>query len=983
VIYREEATAGEGPDGLDQTFIAQPALFVVEYALARLWMEWGVRPEAMLGHSVGEYVAACLAGVMSLEDALALVAARGRLMQQLPCGAMLAVPLPEGEARALFGDDRSLSLAAVNAPSLCVVSGPEEAVGRLAARCSEDGVQTRRLHTSHAFHSAMMEPMLDEFLRHVRRVRLRPPQIPYLSNVTGGWITDAEATTPDYWAAHLRQTVRFSEGVAELAKNPARVFLEVGPGRTLGNSVRQTRTRGAAPTVISTLPHPREQESDTASALGALGKLWLAGAKVDWEGFNADKRRRVPLPTYPFERRRYWVDRAQHADGRREGPADKKPDAAGRFYAPVWTQSPRRTLPAAAAGETPSALVLTDEGGLGAALAQRLTELGGDVVTVGIGGGFEKVGGSAYVISPGRPGDYDLLLEELESRGEAPRRIVHLWSVSPDAEDERAAAEFSEAYQARGYYSLLLLAQALGRRDRGRPLAIEVVTNNLHSVTGGEVLCPQKATILGACRAVPQELPQVSCRGIDVTFAEPRGRGVGDVVEQLLGEFAAGEAEALVAYRGGRRWVRRFEPVRLEPQAPPGAGLREGGVYLITGGLRGIGLALAEHLARTKGAKLILTESANFPPREEWDSWPEAHGEQHEVSLKIRKLRALEEAGGRVLVVAGSASTPEAARAAIAEARARFGEINGVIHTGLDSDPAFIQRRAAAVGADALSRNVAETLLLESLLKEVRLDFLALFSSASSITGAPGQVDKCATGAFLDAFAHYRSLADGRATLAVDWDAPRWEEMPESLLPIVPELGTHLRQLRERHGLSLEDGVDAFERLVASGLTQAVVSTRSFAPAPEEPDALDRARLSEELKRHAAPEPADARGGLESGYAAPSSEVEKRIAEAWQEVLGVERVGVHDKFFELGGNSLLGIQLVSRLRKVFLLELPMTILFESQTVAEQASVVSETQRQEQEMEELERMLKEIEGLSAEDLDSRLAAVDELSGEGVR
>jgi amino acid adenylation domain-containing protein len=307
-------TAAEGPEAeadaaraLEQTAIAQPALFAVEYALAQLWSEWGVRPAAMLGHSVGEYVAACLAGVLTLADALALVAERGRLMQALPAGAMVTVPLPAAEVAALLTG--GLAVAAANAPELTVVSGPLEEVAALEGRLRGGGVDCRRLHTSHGFHSAMMEPVLEPFLAAVGKVRLAPPRIPYLSNLTGAWIEPAQATDPRYWARHLRETVRFGDAVGELLGDRSRVLLEVGPGRSLGTLVRRHPEAAPERVVIASLSHPRE-EAASADALGAaLGRLWLAGVKIDWPGVHAhERRRRVRLPTYPFERQRYWLD---------------------------------------------------------------------------------------------------------------------------------------------------------------------------------------------------------------------------------------------------------------------------------------------------------------------------------------------------------------------------------------------------------------------------------------------------------------------------------------------------------------------------------------------------------------------------------------------------------------------------------------------------------------------------------------------------
>jgi acyl transferase domain-containing protein/thioesterase domain-containing protein len=294
---------------LAETAVTQPALFAVEHALAQLWIGWGVRPAAMLGHSIGEYVAACLAGVFTLEEAVRLVAARGRLMQALPPGAMLGVPLPEAEVAALLAAHPELSLAAVNAPASCVVSGPREAIAVLREELGGQGLETRPLRTSHAFHSTMVEPALPAFREVVAGVELRAPEVPYLSNLTGTWITREEATDPEYWTRHLRSTVRFADGLAALFGQPGRVLLEVGPGRTLSTLASQHPQKAAAELIAATLGPPKDGAVELDAVLEAAGRLWAAGLEIDWERFHGPaRRRRVPLPTYPFERQRHWVE---------------------------------------------------------------------------------------------------------------------------------------------------------------------------------------------------------------------------------------------------------------------------------------------------------------------------------------------------------------------------------------------------------------------------------------------------------------------------------------------------------------------------------------------------------------------------------------------------------------------------------------------------------------------------------------------------
>ncbi|HEX5734190.1 MAG TPA: type I polyketide synthase [Blastocatellia bacterium] len=334
LIYPTEDGAESGAQRLKQTDITQPALFVVEYALARMWMSWGVRPQAMIGHSIGEYVAACLAGVFSLEDALSLVATRGMLMQKMPRGAMLAVPLEPSQAEPLLG--KELSIAAINTPSLCVISGPIAAIDELKRQLAQEGLGCWPLETSHAFHSHMMDPVVEPFTAYLKQVKFSAPKIPYVSNLTGTWIKEDEAASPKYWAAHLRHTVRFAEGLAELLKDPDWVLLEVGPGHSLSRLANQCAERDPSQVIGHSLRHPKQRVPDVALLLETLGKLWLAGVAIDWSGFYSnERRRRVRLPAYPFERQRHWIDPPRAEERKATAAAGANGDGANGDGAPV------------------------------------------------------------------------------------------------------------------------------------------------------------------------------------------------------------------------------------------------------------------------------------------------------------------------------------------------------------------------------------------------------------------------------------------------------------------------------------------------------------------------------------------------------------------------------------------------------------------------------------------------------------------------
>lgn len=316
VLYPGDGNSEAAAQSLRETFFTQPALFTIEYALAQLWMSWGVQPEATIGHSIGEFVGACLADVFSLEDALMLVATRGRLMQELPGGSMLSVKLPASEVEKRLSEgltqaSRSVGLASINAPDLCVISGETDAIAAFQSTLESKGIICKHLHTSHAFHSPMMDSIIEPFAECVRKVQLKPPTIPFVSTVTATWITPEQATDPMYWAKHLRSTVRFASGVQELWFERSRVLLEVGPRTTTATLARKQAKDFKKQVAISSLNDTADNQAEWSALLNAVGQLWLAGVSIDWNSFyEGETRYRVEAPTYPFERKRYWIERS-------------------------------------------------------------------------------------------------------------------------------------------------------------------------------------------------------------------------------------------------------------------------------------------------------------------------------------------------------------------------------------------------------------------------------------------------------------------------------------------------------------------------------------------------------------------------------------------------------------------------------------------------------------------------------------------------
>jgi amino acid adenylation domain-containing protein len=733
LLYPPPEARASARERLTQTRFAQPALFAVEYALAQLWMSWGVKPEALIGHSLGEYVAACLAGVWTLADALDLVAVRGALMQAEPPGGMLAVGLPETAVRQRLRP--GLSIAAVNGDELCVVSGPHAALAELTGMLMASDVACHELQTSHAFHSPMMAPAANRLLSHLRQMTFRRPEIPFVSNVSGDWIEPQEAVSPDYWIRHLLQPVRFADGLATLLRQPGRVLIEVGPGNVLANLAMRHKGDPGARVVLTSLPRPQGEPDDLPHLLDAVGRLWLAGGRLDWGAFHAGlQRRRVPLPGYPFRKRRHWIEAGRTADS--AGMPERKELIADWFYAPSWQRTPRSS-----ASPRPGSrwLLFMDTLGVGEELAARLRRCGADVVTVAAGRRFAKNVGDAapgnlthaargnatdFQIDAGSAADHQALMEALSRTNRLPDVVIHLWNVTAEA-----AASPSDV-RACGFHSLIGLARARFEAAPERPCHIVVVSTGLHYVSGNDVPEPAKALLLGPVVVIPQEFRSLTCSSIDLDLSPRHREGQ---IAQLLSDAACDGRSASVAYRGAHRWVQVFVPMSL-PDSLPSPAIS---TWMITGGTGGLGLGLAEWLARTvPGVKLALISRTGAGGRDadadsvcpdlcELEAVGRAaqlvHIAHHPVALAVR--RQMESVIDRLC------------QAHIADLLQRSGI---VLHSGRRYDPAELRRRLN------LARNHERwfEFLLHVLLED---EVLSEDATGSLIVGRQPPADQIAT----------------------------------------------------------------------------------------------------------------------------------------------------------------------------------------------------------------------------------------------
>jgi len=899
---------------LSETWLTQPALFATEYALARMWADRGIQPAAMIGHSLGEYVAAHLAGVMTLEDALALVALRGRAMQEMPAGSMAAVPMAVAELSSRLAG--RAEIAAENAPDLSVVSGETDAVADLVAELEAEGLSARMLHTSHAFHSRMMDPALDRFAEAVAGIDLKEPEIPYVSNVTGTWITPQEAVSSDYYARHLRRAVRFGPGVQLLGSDPALFLLEVGPGTVL-SSLAQAALPASRNRIASSLAHPGEQKSDEAAILEAGGRMWAAEVPLDRAGTteqDGDGLRRVPLPAYPFDRQRHWVDPV----------ATEAPGAQTQGVTVGRTQDPFLSVPgwstAAAVPErriTGRWLAFVDSAEMSCALRRRMEQAGAEEVLTVLPGASPEVGALARV----RPGDAQDILDVIGAGDTPIAGVLMAWGLHSRTISGRECFD-----------TMMALGQVAQSAPLDAPVPVICLTLGACSILGEPVPDPDGVLMQGPMLALASEEPRLSFRHVDLA-PEDTGADPEALADTILEELRQDDPNPFCARRHGRRFHRRYDP--LAAPEHEGSPLKEGGVCLITGGLGGVGLTVARALAEAGPARLVLVGRTPVPSRDDWD---EAIASGHAVAEALGEIVAIEAMGCEVMVAACDvADAADVARLAD-EVRARWGGIDALIHAaGLPGSGALTVRQTERDVSATLAAKVDGTRALARAFGDAPLDFVVLMSSINSVVSAAGAVDYAAANAFLDAWAESAERPDAWSQVTViNWDA--WAEV-----------GMAARRLKERPDPALMP----LDRKAAAGLLldfarapvgRVVVTTYDLPAAmlwARRAGVMPGVDLAAQDTPGAPVEAAEEAGLVQRDDF--RTEAEYVVASIWAGLLQVPLDGPDDDFFELGGHSLMATRFLAQLESATSVRLMLRDVFDGRTIGTIAALVTAAQ----------------------------------------
>ena len=928
ILYPDGSESSE----LDQTAYTQPALFALEYALAKLWESWGIVPDAVMGHSVGEYVAACLAEVFTLEEGLTLIAQRGHLLQSLPRNGMMAAVFASEEQIAPILEEQAdqVSLATINGPTNVVISGLKESVQEILSILQKQGIQHRPLQVSHAFHSVLTEPILAPFEEVARSIKYQSPSITLISNVTGEAIEPGQIMDATYWCQHLRGAVRFADGMNTLYQAGYRTFMEVGPSSTL----LRMGQRCVPQTTATWLPSLKRGQCDWYPLLDSLANLYVQGFDIDWSLIYQDAQcSQVCLPNYPFERQQFSLKKTNPMDDSPK-PAKPIPTATEEdsdcdlFYQWQWHLE---TLPNLDTLPSGTIIIFGDRQIISSDLEEILLKQTYTVSWVKPGKNF-KQNSNEFTINSSAAQDYEKLIATITSQGRSVVGIIHLWNAHHQEELSLNNPELTQNILAKTAYSVLLLGQAILKQLPNQSIRLLLGTYGAYATTNNDIL-QGVHQCLGATltQVLGQENPTIKTKVVDIL---PDVQCSPSLAQALINELQTEPTgEAIVALRDGQRLIRTLEPIKQLNPLPAKESIEQGDTYLITGGTSAVATELAKGMLQKARLNLVLIGRQPLPPREEWEKYLD---EDNSLSSRIRCIQELEQLGATVMYAGVDVTDVPSMQRLMTTIKERFGHLDGVIHAaGTQDEITFkLKQKRPDTIAQVFAPKVQGTLILDKITRGESLKFFVLISSAtaSKQDWSINLGDYAAANAFLDYYAIYRSQqqAPGRS-LALNFSL--WQDLgmtniggetlvlmakAKGLNPLQPKQAVHtfLEALSESSPTVLHL-IDLI-KTNGSHPNQITEAFTNYGASQTQPVVKPQGEISQLVSDQHIPAPINHKSLL-------------------QEILSQhltippERLEGHLTFTELGLDSLIGIEVIKQLNQALNIQLSPTILFECQS----------------------------------------------------
>ncbi|MBL7701391.1 MAG: amino acid adenylation domain-containing protein [Ferruginibacter sp.] len=918
------------------TELAQPLLFMVEYALANLLMSWGIKPHYMIGHSVGEYVAACISGVFSLEDALKLVIRRGRLMTQLPKGSMLSVSIPENELNDLLSKAPLLDIAVINSVGSFVVSGKSEDVDAFEALLNNSNYQCKQLRTSHAFHSRMMEPILVAFEEEFDSVKINPPQIPYMSNIDGQVAEYNEIKKASYWSRHIRHAVDFLKGTELLLQKGDAIFIEIGPGRALCNYVGQHPLVTERHHLVNTVRQRNQKINDQAYLLEKLGQLWLRAVNVDWSSFYGDENRnKLSLPTYSFEETVFPVNVNVEKllfDGHFGKMASKKTDSAG-IYIPVWQRTLLPNPDKDFIEKKLTFLLFPGNESLSYSMASLLRKSGHTVIEIQKSDAFNFIDES---LLEANLSDVDRFSGYLAEMGIVIDHIIYNAAL-----DETAGMVNYQAIEKKlndGYISLCHIAQSLAKLNQHEKVSITVFNNYVAKVLDDDELNSLKACALGPVKVMPLELLNVNCKLVDIPYPFISNGDAEAYLPKLVNELFFEPATPLVAYRYKQRWKTGFDLYRQDKQLESGVKIVENAVYIITGGFGGMGFSITKDLVHNHKANVILIHRSPFPPQEAWPAYLVRNGNEKNTDStvigQINDILAMQASGVKVDLFQADVSKEQDVKSVLTLIGHKYKEIHGLIWAAGEVDMGgIIQNRNVDELLHYTNSKIKGIALFEQYLDFSKLQFIALFSSIGNVfyQAKFGQVAYNAANEFLENYAPWLQRKFGVHAFSINWCD--WLDVGMTVKTIQRNkkgVGLEVINAEITDGISPAEGVNIFHQCLEGKIVACTIY---------------RGDLNEAIRDHRQSYDGIKSDMINDAMDAPESDnevtsVEDRVRDIFSQFFNKPFIREDDDFFELGGDSLEGMTLVARINKKCSTKISIGDLYKHSTVKSLSSFIA-------------------------------------------
>ena len=762
VIFPSEGNYEKSREKIEDTYITQPAIFIISYALANTLQNYGIKPDKLIGHSVGEYVAAVISGVMSLEDALKSVAFRGKLVFGLPQGSMLAVLMSEEDLLKIL--PKELSIAVINSPELVVVSGETKHIESFGEKLKNEKVFNKKLSTSHAFHSKMMEPCLEEYRNFFKTVSLQVPIIPIISTVTGNFLTNSEAQSAEYWVNHIIDPVRFGNAADQLLVNESTIFFECGPGQSLESAIKRRLNKDLKHSVISTL---NQNEDAVISMNNALGKLWVENVFVDFDTrFNSYHLQKIPFPLLPFNRKSYMVDFSSNVSKAISGKNLKTPLVEDWYYTPTWQKTNAIDFLPKIKQEkvsTTKKWVIFLDSELSKSILQNLQEQGENCYAVHQGEHYNE-DGKTFTIDADQKDDYTQVFASLVE-DDMHLNIIYSWSLCDTTE---LSLENVTASLNNNFYNILHLQQGIISNNITENVRIVSLINDGFDIIGSGHIKPEKTLAIGPMKVLFKEYLGISTLLINITSTTPNV--ISNLAIQIIKEVCTETDENIISYTGLNRWTQTFEQIKI-PNDTHYKLIKDNGVYIITGGSGGIGRVLTKLIAKgVKGATIVWTGRKVFPDRRDWNKLIENKETDTVLKEKIRTIQEVENLGSKVEYYDVEVLDFDKMQQTFDDVEKKFGAINGVVHSAGVAGGGVVSSMNKEKIEPVINPKVHGTLIIRELLKDRDVDFIHLYSSITAILGEIGRVDYISGNSFMDACANSKGWLHNTASVSsINW----------------------------------------------------------------------------------------------------------------------------------------------------------------------------------------------------------------------